>query len=488
MFFDDRVFEKIAHYTNKHAIFVQNKKGVRDKHWYETSADEIKAFVGVLLYMGIVKLPTLKMYFQTEFVQCPLVANAFTYHRFTKIDQYLHLVDEEEIEEEKSVNGGKPRDFLYKCRLVLDVMEKFKDHYNPDCELSVDEAMIGFKGRLCIKQYMSKKPTKWGIKVWTNCDSKSGYLLKAKIYLGKKEALNKDLLLGEQVVLDLCDFCLRKYHHIYCDNFFTSVRLFRLLLDENTYACGTVRQDRQGFPQELKTKKRNGKTVKKTDKADKLERGDSKIMQAGEVTAILWQDKREVRVLSTNCPDPSENVVVQKRSGVGNEKIAVNCPKPIFLYNNFMNGVDKFDQKRKPYGIVQKRRKWWKYVFYFVINASVVNSFIIYESSNRTHLKPSSVTLLNFQKNLAIQLMNHSPHLKKNQPKQDSSLSSMQSHSLVQVKGLNRQCVFCTQQNYKTDSGYNVRTSWKCQECDIFLCKVNCFVKYHETCSNKKPK
>ena len=30
-------------------------------------------------------------------------------------------------------------------------------------ELSIDEAMIPFKGRLRIKQYMKDKPTKWGL-------------------------------------------------------------------------------------------------------------------------------------------------------------------------------------------------------------------------------------------------------------------------------------------------------------------------------------
>jgi hypothetical protein len=35
----------------------------------------------------------------------------------------------------------------------------------------VDEAMIGFKGRLILKQYHPGKPTKWGIKAWGIADS-----------------------------------------------------------------------------------------------------------------------------------------------------------------------------------------------------------------------------------------------------------------------------------------------------------------------------
>jgi hypothetical protein len=36
----------------------------------------------------------------------------------------------------------------------------------PGRELAVDEAMIGFKGRFILKQYLPGKPTKWGIKAW----------------------------------------------------------------------------------------------------------------------------------------------------------------------------------------------------------------------------------------------------------------------------------------------------------------------------------
>jgi hypothetical protein len=37
--------------------------------------------------------------------------------------------------------------------------------FTPHKDLSVDEAMIAFNGRLAWKQYMPKKPVKWGIKL-----------------------------------------------------------------------------------------------------------------------------------------------------------------------------------------------------------------------------------------------------------------------------------------------------------------------------------
>ncbi len=37
--------------------------------------------------------------------------------------------------------------------------------------VTIDEAMIPFKGRLRFKQYMKDKPTKWGIKVFVLADA-----------------------------------------------------------------------------------------------------------------------------------------------------------------------------------------------------------------------------------------------------------------------------------------------------------------------------
>ncbi len=51
----------------------------------------------------------------------------------------------------------------------------------PSMNISVDESIIGFKGRLSFIQY---KPTKWGIKVWVMADSSNGYVSNLNIYTG----------------------------------------------------------------------------------------------------------------------------------------------------------------------------------------------------------------------------------------------------------------------------------------------------------------
>ena len=51
-------------------------------------------------------------------------------------------------------------------------------------EVAIDEAMVAFKGRSSIKQYMPMKPVKRGYKIWCLCDSHNGYLWNFEVYTG----------------------------------------------------------------------------------------------------------------------------------------------------------------------------------------------------------------------------------------------------------------------------------------------------------------
>ena len=133
-------YNKVAEETNKYAALSQRKTGTVDNNWEDTNAEEIQAYIGILIYMGPVDLPEIEDYFQGDFCVCPIVRQAMTLKRLKKLGQYLHLNDEEERPDQQSADF----DFLYKARPALDLIDKFTQ---AGCELVVDEAMIGFKGR-----------------------------------------------------------------------------------------------------------------------------------------------------------------------------------------------------------------------------------------------------------------------------------------------------------------------------------------------------
>ncbi|KAG8224394.1 hypothetical protein J437_LFUL016397, partial [Ladona fulva] len=224
-------FKNIVDNTNKYAEHCQNSEKI-DKDWIEVTYDEMVAYFGVLLYMGVKQRLLAKSRNR--------LPNNLELHEFLQI-----LPD----------NKDEDYDVLQKVRPLLTVMDTFHHKYNPGHELVLDEPMVAFKGRHYKEQYMKGKPTKWGFKIWILA-SPHGYVLQGNVYLGKKEKRNKDMLLGSQVVINLLEKQLALNHHVYSDSFFSSVGLMNTLYDNKRYACATTRPTRKEWPTELKFPKK----------------------------------------------------------------------------------------------------------------------------------------------------------------------------------------------------------------------------------------
>jgi hypothetical protein len=53
----------VAEENNKFAAFSWIESGIPHSKWEVTNADEIEAYTGALIYMGIMDIPTLEYYF-----------------------------------------------------------------------------------------------------------------------------------------------------------------------------------------------------------------------------------------------------------------------------------------------------------------------------------------------------------------------------------------------------------------------------------------
>ena len=165
---------------------------------------------------------------------------------------------------------------------IMMIGDQFAAVCFPGQQIGIDEAMIPFKGKSGPEQYMPNKPVKCGIKCWMRAETTTGYMLAFEVHTGKKgDSVEIDL--GAQVVKGLCASLYHSNHHVYFDNFFSSVNLALGLLRKGLYSCATLRLNRKGFPEGLK------KLLKKG-----LEnRGDSRTVQAvqeGNLIISLWQD------------------------------------------------------------------------------------------------------------------------------------------------------------------------------------------------------
>nr|CAI5857468.1 unnamed protein product [Callosobruchus analis] len=124
--------------------------------------DELKAFLGIIIYMGFHYLPGYKLYWSTdENFHCERIARIMTQKRFLKILRFLHLTDNSSMPDRQCSNYDR----LYKVRPLLDYLgNAFKQNFGPSQFISIDESMVGFKGRSTLKQYMPLKPIKRGFK------------------------------------------------------------------------------------------------------------------------------------------------------------------------------------------------------------------------------------------------------------------------------------------------------------------------------------
>ncbi len=91
--------------------------------------------------------------------------------------------------------------------------------------------------------------------------------------------------------------------------------------------------------------------------------------------ASVWQDKKPVHLLSTLAQADVTHTAQRKQKD--GSRLSVQCPDAVVLYNQYMAGVDKGDQLRQYYRVRTKCRKNYKYIFWFLFDVAITNSYIL---------------------------------------------------------------------------------------------------------------
>lgn len=146
--------------TNRFAqqFFEKNANNSSRRLWNPVDIVEMKTFIGLILLMGIIHKPSNES------------------QSFYLILRFLHFNDNEAID-----LTDEYRDHLHKIRPLIDV---FRKRYFAVHNLSVDESLVLFKGRLKFRQYIRTKRARFGIKFYELCTSE-GITLDFLFYCGK---------------------------------------------------------------------------------------------------------------------------------------------------------------------------------------------------------------------------------------------------------------------------------------------------------------
>ena len=475
LFFTDELFAQLVDNTNSYALWSIRQKQILDSRYQDpnwrvsgednTTLDELKAFMGINVIFGLNRI----CQYQNAFSACPFlgnqgVRNTLSQKRFEKLSQYFHVSDRSNEPAKESPNY----DPLYKVRNVMEKMlelfpklSAFRPH---QC---VDESMIRCKSRLSYIIFNASKPTRKGIQVFVRTDAKTGYCQQFEFYLGAK--LTKSSKKG--LYYDVIDRLTRSLHNtnaqVYFDNAYTSVSTLIMLQQNGVLANGTLRGLRRYNPPVFKAKKRI-----------KMKRGESKVFQDRNnpnLTAVMWQDVKLVFFLSTLAKPHITSTTLRR---FGRNTIRVSTPHAASRYHLYYKGTDFFDQLCERYDFSRRHYRSWMYLFNFLMNSAIVNSYILFKETSVVQRK-KKYGQFDFRRQLALGLINNFSH--RCRALQTQPLYIGPDAPLVVVNHENTHMQYSrvrTCRGHKKFEGKSKKTAYGCKACNINLCK-SCHPKWH---------
>ena len=151
-------------------------------HFERVTYEEMRCFLGLLLWTSLVQCPSRRAYFKLSKVyQLPHFISHMTRNRFEQLFRMLHLANNNKIPQ----NLDSATRFKAKLGKQLEaICRNSTKLLTPARALSIDEMMVRFYGSSVIRQYIPAKPHKYGVKLWAICCSCCGYSLTQRLYLG----------------------------------------------------------------------------------------------------------------------------------------------------------------------------------------------------------------------------------------------------------------------------------------------------------------
>ena len=218
----------------------------------------------------------------------------------------------------------------------------------------------------------------------------------------------------------------------------------------------------------------------------KIKAGEKRQLQKGTMLLTVWYDKRQVAVLSSNC-NPNEQTTVQRYTKEAPHVKDVEIPAPIHRYNHSMGGVDLSDLYRSYYPSGRSGKKWWRFVFWFLVDVSICNAYVVEGHSSHAPSSRSRRTHLHFKLELAKQLIGGYSGRKRYAGKKrkatpfDNALSlpNLPGHDEVNMEGRKGACICCSIHGQRNPSGRTPETVYGCDRCGVHLCRSGCFLQYH---------
>ena len=458
-FFDNEFMNMIVKETNKYQRYLVATLGEDCPKYIanfkeDVTVEEMFRYITIVMLMAHNKKHRIKDYWTTdEVVETKFIRKLMTRDRFLLVHRLLHFTDNHNLDK---------NDKLVKIRPVIEHLRKaFKEKFRPFQDLCIDESLMLWRGRLSFRQYIPSKRHRFGVKLFVFCDVESDYMNDFIIYTGGDTEIEHDDALGisGSVVKTFLSDYVNQGRVLYCDNWYSSPKLFKYLYEHNTGACGTARANRKFMP----------KISVIVNKGESVSRNCDGIM------CVKWCDNRVVHMLSSVHED--RWVDCQKRTGEMMKK-----PACVVEYNQKMRIVDKCDMLISSVECVRKSTRWYIKLFFHLLDMTVLNAYHLFLV--KTGKRPP---LLDFSLRVIHQLIDKfaivSARAGPSMPTHLGRLSER--HFLAEIpptqarpnERARLQCHVCANTTKRPKKAQ--RSYYWCRECKIALCVTQCFTDYH---------
>ena len=492
IFLTNDVLESITNETNEYARnYIESamaannlKESSRFKLWPEDgiSVDDMKSFIALSFYFGLVKKENVKSYWSTDGIyDTPFPRKVMVRDKFFNIFSFLHLCNNGDY----IARGNPGYDPCKKLGFFFEyVTKRFSEVWSPRQNLSIDEGCIPFKGRIHFRCYNPSKIDKYHIKTFKLVDSSNNYCLKFRLYTGTSEYEQSKFGKTHDLVVFMMKGYLEDNFILFMDNFYSSPYLFHELKKSKTGAVGTLRLNRKGVPGIIKH-------AKLPNKGDKVVASYN-----DEIVLTKIHDRKVVTFISTVYNAEPVNTTREDR------ETGEPIKKPLVMtkYNKYMGGVDANDQLLKYSHFSKRTIKWWKKVFFRLLNICMVNAYELYIEHRKKHGLPIKFSHTDFRLNVIRQIVNESAshdkirnNLNNVSPDDFERLTGKHFISKIPVpdnykkKTVQRSCRVCTaaEREFLRRKGEPKRkragheTIYECKKCNESLCLDNCFEIFH---------
>ncbi|KAM3601541.1 uncharacterized protein V6R79_014643 [Siganus canaliculatus] len=340
LFFTSKMVKLVTDYSNLHG-----RRTVTQ--WKDVDVTTMRAYIGLLLLAGVYQ-----SHGEASHSLWDAVTGRHIFRATMSAKTFIMMNHILRFDDRLSRSRRQRVDKLAAVREIWDFFtEQLPLMYNPGEDVCVDEQLVRYRGRCPFRQYMPKKPARYGIKMWVTCDVKTSYAWRVAIYTGRAADEPAERKQGRRVVLEMTDG-LRGVT-VTCDNFFSSFGLTEELLRKKIYLVGTIRKNRPELPPELLR------------------------LQGREILSSTFAFTATPTLVSY-IPKRAKNVVLLSTKHRAPEISSGEKRKPQMIvdYNSCKGGVDTMDKMISTYTCSRRTRRWPLAIFFNMLDMSALNAYV----------------------------------------------------------------------------------------------------------------